>query len=321
MDEKLLSILITAFNEEKYLNRCVDSIINALGDSFNKVEIIISNNNSTDKTLEIAEEYCKQYSNIFVYTSTKQGPSVARNFGIQYSNCKYITFIDGDDYVDGNLLEVLNTLEKYEDVDIFQLTCHIHKNGETLIPKLCEDEQYNKKISQQEFLDNLKLDAGFSSSSGRIINKNLIVSNNLQYDERFMQMEDMEFGVRLWVRAKTFVFLDKPYYHYETRHENSLTNKISLKRMLQGVGASATAISYLLSREDCKRYKKLFQFVSLLSYSLIRRYKELTKEEKQIFLKELKKNKIILNYPYYFSTKLFYIVYKVFGLKVALKFV
>lgn len=320
-NKTLLSIIITAYNEEKYLSTCVDSIINSLGDDFPETELIISNNNSTDRTLEIANSYAKKYQNIFVYTSTKQGPSVARNTGLENATGEYVTFIDGDDYVDSNIKEVYASIKKNPTIDIFQYSYIIHKAGKILTPELCPSDCTNKELQKTEFLNNLSLNAAFSSSSSRAVKLKIIQELELRYDERFMQMEDMEFSVRLINSSNTFMFLTTPYYHYEIRTSASLTAKISLKRMLQGLSAAATSIDYLKKNTTYSKCPKLFKFVSLLSYSLIRRTKDLSKEEQNAFIRELKINKQVLDYPHFLSTKLFYAFYKIFGLKLALKFV
>ena len=319
MSKRILTIIITAFNEEKYLNRCVDSLINSLKERISDVEIIISNNNSTDKTLQIAEEYEKNFENVSVITSVKKGPSVARNIAIKKATGEFITFIDGDDYVDDKILNIVDAIKDNSAVELFQFSYNIHKNDTQFVPMVCDETSFNKVMDKKNFLKNFKLNTGFSSSSSRIIKRELILKNNFEYNEEHMQMEDMEFGVKVLDKAKRFMFLDIPFYHYETRHENSLTKRISIDRMLQGVDASFESVKYL-SKEK-KENKKLLQLVSLMMYSLLRRYNELEDKEKEIFLSNVKKSKGILDYPFFFSTKLFYLVYKVLGLKFAIKFI
>ena len=317
-NEKLLTIVITAYNEEKYIARCLDSVINSCKDYLSKLQIIVSNNNSSDKTLEIAQEYQKKISNIEVSTTRKQGPSVARNEGIRLAKGKYITFFDGDDYVKDSFKDVLNLIGKNDQIDCFQMSYQIEKSGEAIIPELCKKENYNLSLDLSTFVKNINLNTSFSSSSSRIFKTQLLKENELFYNENFMQMEDMEFSIRAISDCKTFMFLPDIYYVYETRHENSLTHKISLSRMLQGVNASFESMSYLINNNA---NKKLKQFVSLMSYSLIRRCKELSKQDRKIFIQNLKEKKIILKYPAHLSTKLFYIFSKTFGIKFALMFV
>ena len=93
-----LSIIIPAYNAEKYINECIDSILRNSQNSLNQTEIIIINDGSTDNTLEKLEKY-KEYKNIHIYTTKNQGVSAARYYGIKLAKGNWITFIDADDKV------------------------------------------------------------------------------------------------------------------------------------------------------------------------------------------------------------------------------
>ena len=88
-----LSIIIPAYNAEKYINECIDSILRNSQKSLNQTEIIVINDGSTDHTLEKLEKY-KEYKNIHIYTTKNQGVSAARNYGIKLAKGNWITFID-----------------------------------------------------------------------------------------------------------------------------------------------------------------------------------------------------------------------------------
>ena len=105
-----ISIIIPAYNAEKYINECIDSILRNSQNSLNQTEIIIINDGSTDHTLEKLEKY-KEYKNIHIYTTKNQGVSAARNYGIKLAKGNWITFIDADDKVtEGFIDEHINKL-------------------------------------------------------------------------------------------------------------------------------------------------------------------------------------------------------------------
>lgn len=319
-NKKLLTIGITAYNEEKYIKRCLDSVITSLG-NLEEIEIIISNNNSTDGTLKIAEEYANKYDEIRIITTVEKGPSVARNAVINNANGKYVTFIDGDDYVDEKISNLIGILKEYNDVDVFNFSYNIYKKGEVKIPEICSDECFGRIFNRREFLSALKLNAAFSSSSSKVIKLDTIKKHELEYDEKYFQMEDMQFSIKIWGVAEKFLFINNVFYHYETNHEGGLTQKFSLNRMLMGFNAAKDSIEWVEKNvSDKNEKKKLKQFASLLSFSLIRRYKDLENQDKEELIKFMNKNLIVLEYPHCFSTKIFKFVTKCFGLRFALKF-
>jgi len=108
-----LSIIIPAYNAEKYINECIDSILRNSQNSLSQTETIIINDGSTDRTLEKLKKY-KEYKNIHIYTTKNQGVSAARNYGIKLAKGDWITFIDADDKVTEGFIDVckLNICEE-----------------------------------------------------------------------------------------------------------------------------------------------------------------------------------------------------------------
>ena len=98
-----VSVILAVYNVEKYIKQTLDSVVNQ---TFKDIEIIVVDNKSTDKTLEIVNEYAKKDERFVIYKNTenlKQG--IARNFGVQMARGEYIFFIDGDDYMDLTCIE------------------------------------------------------------------------------------------------------------------------------------------------------------------------------------------------------------------------
>lgn len=112
-----LSIIVPVYNAEKYLTRCIDSLLNQnLDDSH--YEILIINDGSVDNSLEIAQDYLKIKTNIFVHSQKNSGVSVARNKGIDLAKGEYIYFIDSDDYLATNILKSLITIIDLKKLEI-----------------------------------------------------------------------------------------------------------------------------------------------------------------------------------------------------------
>ncbi|HCC04310.1 MAG TPA: hypothetical protein DEP51_05605 [Clostridiales bacterium] len=115
-EEIFVSLIIPVYNAEKYLNKCIDSIINQK--TKYKYEVILVNDGSKDNSLSILEEYQKKYNFIKVVNQKNKGISVARNVGINNATGKYIGFIDNDDYIAESYIEELvnKAVEKKSDV-------------------------------------------------------------------------------------------------------------------------------------------------------------------------------------------------------------
>ena len=101
-----LSIIIPAYNAEKYIGRCLDSIQNQLPTD-NSVKVFVVNDGSIDQTEAIVNKYVKTNDNIFQIIQPNHGVSYTRNHGLEYVHSDFVTFIDGDDYVSNDYINIL----------------------------------------------------------------------------------------------------------------------------------------------------------------------------------------------------------------------
>lgn len=131
-----VSIIIPVYNSEKYIKRCIDSILNQ---TYKNLEIILINDGSVDKSIDILNLYKKENENIIVIDKKNEGVSISRNLGIEMATGKYIMFMDNDDYIEENYIgEYVNNISDndiliggYERVnDIKVLFGYIPKNYE-----------------------------------------------------------------------------------------------------------------------------------------------------------------------------------------------
>ena len=109
----MVSILIPAYNAEKTINRCLDSI---LCQTFQDIELIIVNDGSTDSTLSILSNYAENDKRIIVYNQPNQGVSAARNTGLRNASGDYILYVDSDDWIEPNMIQRM--VDLIEDADI-----------------------------------------------------------------------------------------------------------------------------------------------------------------------------------------------------------
>ena len=110
-----ISVIIPVYNVEKYLRRCLDSVINQ---TFRDLEIICVNDGSTADSLHIFEEYKKQDDRIILLNQENMGQGNARNIGLKIARGEYIGFVDADDWIDLNFFEKLYEAAKKYDADV-----------------------------------------------------------------------------------------------------------------------------------------------------------------------------------------------------------
>ena len=100
----LVTVIVPVYNCEKYIARCIESVINQ---TYSNIELIIVNDGSTDHTNEICENYNKKYQNIKLINQKNQGVSIARNNALNISLGQYIQFTDSDDYMEKDMIELM----------------------------------------------------------------------------------------------------------------------------------------------------------------------------------------------------------------------
>ena len=103
-ESKLVSVIIPVYNVERYLKKCIDSILNQ---TYKNLEIILVDDGSTDCSSKICDEYAKNDTRILVIHKANGGQSEARNIGISESKGEYIFFVDSDDYIEYNAIETM----------------------------------------------------------------------------------------------------------------------------------------------------------------------------------------------------------------------
>ena len=104
MDELKVSVVVPVYNLEDYIEKCIQSI---LDQTYKNYELILVDDGSTDHSYDMCQKYSESYDNIFAYSQENGGPNAARLTGVENSTGEYILFVDGDDWIESNMLEEL----------------------------------------------------------------------------------------------------------------------------------------------------------------------------------------------------------------------
>lgn len=231
----VLSIIIPCYNVENYIEKCIDSIINC---NFNLAyEIITINDGSQDKTLEKLNFLVKKYSNenIVIYDQKNQGISEARNQGIKLSKGEYIIFIDSDDWVSDNYLDILynKILTGYDCVFVSYFKAYKTKNIKRIF-NLQGKYKANQIMSNLIGLSNKQLSDPSQIDSlvtiwGKIYKSEIIKDNNLKFlDTKLIGTgEDLIFNLNYFKYSTDVFIINEPHYFYR-KTITSFTNNYKI---------------------------------------------------------------------------------------------
>lgn len=201
-----LSVIVPVYNTEKYIEKCLDSLVNQ---TLKEMEIIVINDGSTDHSKEIIEKYQKKYKQLRSYHLENKGVSYARNFGITKAQGKYITFLDSDDYIDENLYEQMLK----QDADVIE--CDFIWEYERKKVYDYRNQNIHSLLGMRAVVWN------------RLYRRELFEKHDLTFPYG-LYYEDVEFCYRLFPYIKTFAYVPNVYVHYVQR-EGSITSQKSQK--------------------------------------------------------------------------------------------
>jgi len=212
-----ISVIIPMYNSEKYIKRCLDSLLNQ---TLEDIEIICINDGSTDKTQEIVENYQKKYPFIKLINQPNLGLSTARNNGLKTAEGEYIGFVDSDDYVDNNFYEKLYTTAKEYNADIATggIIRENNRTKKTLLSykKIQVCENITKKF---ELINAPK----YCFIWNKIYLRKSLMDNNINFKDGYFY-EDMIFTPQTLIKLGRLVSVPDVFYHY-WKHKDSVIKK------------------------------------------------------------------------------------------------
>lgn len=222
--DDLVSIIIPFYNGEKYINKCMNSILNQ---EYKNIEIIFINDGSTDNSINKLKEYNDE--RIKIYSQERLGVSAARNFGVKKANGKFIAFMDIDDELDKKFVKKFIETAYREKVDV--VICNyneIYSDGskkEILLP--WKNIKIDKKTIKEELIPQMistnENEVGIRGLVWRtFVKKKLIEDNNLRFIEGIQIAEDLLFVIQLYNKVDQIYVLENCLYNYYKNGESTL---------------------------------------------------------------------------------------------------
>jgi glycosyltransferase involved in cell wall biosynthesis len=244
----LVSIIVPIYNIEAYLPRCLTSIIEQ---TYAHLEIILTNDGSTDSCLEICESFAKKDDRIIIINQENQGISAARNVALDIAKGSYITFIDGDDFVHKDFISfLLNSLLKTNSQISVGNYKAFHVN-ETINESLVDLPMEEILMSPQEFAMNLyqnEIPYTFITACSKLYTANLFDGLRFPVGKLY---EDESVNYLLAFRANKIVFLPTQIYFYFIR-DGSETHKDYSLRNFEKLEAFANRILFFKQINETK---------------------------------------------------------------------
>lgn len=268
----LLSIVIPAYNVDAYISRCLDSCI-CQSIPKDDYEMIIVNDGSTDRTLDIASEYANQYKNIRILSQENKGLSEARNTGLCESSGKYVWFVDSDDWIERDCLNLVFQALK-ADVDLLEIQYQlvfedgkIQEGSPTLIKGIIDGQT-------QTLAGGLPTPAQFT-----LYRRDFLVENQLRFMPGIYH-EDCEFKPRAVLLAKRISSVSTICYNYFQRTSGSITSSYKIKNATDAVIALNSVYDFVQPYDE-KIKAAVYGKISMWINSILLGMESLGREERK----------------------------------------
>ena len=205
----LISIIVPIYNVEDYLSKCLDSI---LSQTYKNIEVILVNDGSTDRSLQIAEKYVLADKRVILISQKNAGLSAARNAGVDKAGGEYVVFVDSDDWLEADFIS-----EFYEKIKIDLpdfACCHSQYDNISSGKHYIYGENYSfDKLSGELILQDAFLGKNIHTAVwGKIYKRNVLIENHISFEPGIIN-EDTLYTMLVSLYAKEVVFVDKVLYH------------------------------------------------------------------------------------------------------------
>ncbi len=250
-EDYLVSIIIPAYNVEKYITNCVHSILNQ---NYSNIEILIIDDGSTDKTGTIIDEYSQKDKRIITFHKLNEGVSSARNYGITQAKGEYIVFVDGDDALSEDFVEYMLNLITKNNAD-FALS----KNCFSSISSYNFKDDHIDVLSQELAIALLLSPKIIVGCWNKIYKTALIKEKRLTFSKELFYGEGLEFIIKVAQNSNKIVVGSKKVYFYRRDNSSSATTTVNINGLRNGEKA-LIQIRNNLKFEDSYLIQKMLNF-------------------------------------------------------------
>jgi len=257
-----VSILVPVYGVEKFIRHCAGSLFSqTIADD---IEFIFINDCTTDNSLlrlnEIIAEYPRLHGNIRIIShEMNKGVGAARQSGLEQASGDYILFVDGDDYIESDMVEILynKSLERESDIIFCSYYNEYHSNRQSVFHVSATDNKRELLIQS----------INQPSLWNKMFKRTILTKNNLRFPDGINYGEDLSFVPRLIFYSDSFSFVDKPLYHYVRYNNTSYTREfsdINLDQTIRVIGILSDFFADKADYTDLTNYLKAVRKAKIL---------------------------------------------------------
>lgn len=249
-----VSIIVPVYNVEKYLDRCVQSLINQ---TLKDIEIILVDDESPDDCPRLCDEYVEKDFRIRVIHKQNGGLGLARNSGLEVATGEYVTFCDSDDFVEPNTYEYCTRIADKHYLDVVRFNCDrftndLPRSNYTEAYEICDDVNVMRQYAISTWgpivdgEDKTSKVANIGSSCMGVYRRNFLIENGLKFkSERTILSEDYEFNYNVYIHAKRIGLTSNVFYHYFV-NPISLTTATKKNQVDRAIDFSTLMTEYMI---------------------------------------------------------------------------
>lgn len=311
MEKIKISILIPVYNTGKFLEKCLESVVNQ---NLKEIEIICVNDGSIDNSLEILQNFAQKDKRIIIIDKENGGLTTARNAALKIAKGKYCLNIDSDDWIEQGYFEAMYERAEKDNLDIVISDIKKWDEKKDEIEEIKDlDIGNNDIIDNYTYLKELYTTNFLNYTWNKLIKRELYIKNQIFYDENIFLLEDAEVLGRLIYFAKRIGKVNKSFYYYRIGNNNS-SGKIVFKNLTDVLECYEHLEKFFIDKKEFElknmisKIKNIDIISSILKgyYSnykeypaFINKYLKIIKKDKYMSLNDIlkaKKKKYLLRY-------------------------
>lgn len=249
------SIIIPVYNVENYLRQCVDSLY--IDSLLHEYEVILVDDGSTDSSGALCDEYAAKNVWVSVIHQQNAGLSSARNKGLLCATGEYVLFLDADDYLEEHALSLLE-IKTTDCADLYFLQMRkVFPDGSSILLEKMDDSC----IKNQEHILCMRYFAGLAkfpgSACAKLVKRDLLLRHKLFFEEG-VTAEDLVWTLKCMLYARTFRYLDFPFYNYRQSRDGSITSKVTARSLADLHYAICSAVAMAQQEEFCMYCQEIY---------------------------------------------------------------